>query len=148
MSETRYLPRKIPFDELIRVLASEHGVIREQLRLAKEASERKDFEALSTALKRMEVVFRQHIVDEEAQIIRQLVGELGVKGAEEEIKVFQQHRPIYRLMQAVAELASKKASEFGSEQAALSVLFEQHAAAEEERVYPKALRCYEDKVQS
>ena len=144
MSE-RYLPRKVPFDELIRVLVAEHEVMRDGLRQTKEAAERRDFEGASRALKQVDRVFRQHIADEEAQVIRLLVGVLGVKGAEDEIKVFQQHRPIYRLMQAVAELASKKESELGAEQAKLNDLFHDHAAAEEEGVFPRALRCYGQK---
>jgi len=143
MSESWYLPRKIPFDDLIRVLVAEHNLMKEGLRRAKEAAERNDFEGASRALKQLDRVFRQHIADEEGQIIRLLVGELGVKGAEDEIEVFRQHRPIYRLMQTVAELASKEESELGTEQAKLNDLFHDHATAEEERVFPKALSCYE-----
>jgi len=145
MPEMRYLPREMPFDELIKVLVAEHAVMSEGLGRMREAAERKDFEGVSLALKQLDPVFRQHIVDEEAQILRLLIGELGLKGAEDEIKVFQQHRPIYRLMQTVSELASKEVAGLASEQLRLNVLFDNHARAEEGRVFPRALRCFGQK---
>lgn len=120
--------------------------MREGLRRTKEAADKRDFESAALALKQLDVVFRQHIADEEAQILRLLVGELGVKGAEEEIRVFQQHRPIYLLMQSVAELASKEASDLKTEQSRLNTLFDAHTIAEEERVFPRALSCYRQKT--
>jgi hypothetical protein len=142
MPEIRYLPRKLSLDALIRVLVKEHTVMKEGLRRMKEAADRKDFKDVSKALKQLDPVFRQHVADEEAQILRLLVGELGRKGADEEIRVFQQHRPIYRLMQTIAELAPKKAADLEAEQAKLGELFDDHTRAEEQRVFPKALDCY------
>jgi len=128
-------------DALIRTLVEEHGEMRELLRHAKEATDKSDFEAISRDLKLLDPIFKQHIADEEAQILRLLIGELGRKGADGEIRVFQQHRPIYRLMQAVSELASKEAIDLRSVQVKLNELFDDHAHAEELRVFPKALAC-------
>jgi hemerythrin-like domain-containing protein len=135
------LPRDLPIDELIRTLIEEHRKMRELLRLAKEATDKSDFGAVSRDLKLLDPIFKQHIADEEAQILRFLIGDLGRKGAEEEIRIFQQHRPIYRLMQTVSELASKEAMDLGSEQAKLDALFDDHANAEELLVFPRALAC-------
>lgn len=146
MSEARYSPRSIAIDALLKVLVEEHTVMREWLQRTKKAAEMKDFEGASRDLKQLDAIFRQHIADEEAQILRLLVGELGVRGAEEEIKAFQQHRPIYRLMQTISGLASK-AIDLESEQARLNALFDNHATAEEERVFPKALSCYRQRIQ-
>jgi hypothetical protein len=142
VSAARILPRDLPIEGLIRTLIEEHRRMRELLRLAKEATDKGDFEAVSRDLKLLDPIFKQHIADEEAQILRLLIGELGRKGAEEEIRIFQQHRPIYRLMQAVSELASEEAMDLGSEQAELDALFDDHANAEELRVFPKALACF------
>jgi len=103
-----------------------------------EAADREDFTELSRTLKQLDAIFRQHIVDEEAQILRLLVGELGRKGAAEEIRVFQQHRPIYRLMQKISKFASMPAAELHQSQEELKDLFEAHAFAEERRVFPRA----------
>ena len=140
MPEPRYLPRKLPVGELIGVLVEEHAVMKEGLFRIGEAADREDFTELSRTLKQLDAIFRQHIVDEEAQILRLLVGELGRKGAEEEIRVFQQHRPIYRLMQEISKFASMPAAELQQGQKELRDLFEKHAFAEERRVFPRAER--------
>ena len=142
MAENRYAPRKMEFESLVRVLVEEHTTMREGLSRMRDAAARHDFRAVAAALKELDQIFRQHIADEESQILRLLIGELGVKGAEEEVRVFQQHRPIYQLMQAVAALASKSAEELEVEQTKLNALFLEHAAAEEERVFPRAMECY------
>ena len=143
MPEIRYPPRPIELDALVSLLVKEHKEIEEGLSKIREAVQRGDFAKVSSTLKEIDPIFRQHIVDEESQIVRLLVGMLGVKGAEEEIRVFQQHRPIHRLMEAVSELASRSALELESEQSKLSSLFLEHTSLEESRVFPKALRLFE-----
>ena len=112
--------------------------MKEGLFKAREAAEKRDFEALARTLRELDPLFRQHIVDEESIILRLLIGRLGVKGAEEEIRVFQQHRPIYHLMQKISEFASLSAAELQTSQEELGNLFERHAFAEEKMVFPKA----------
>ena len=141
MVEGRYPPRSMKLAALIDVLLNEHRLMKDGLVRAKTAADRRDFAAVIRELRELEPVFRQHIADEESQILRLLIHELGVKGAEEEIKVFQQHRPIHQLMQTVAELASKSPAELEASQAKLEALFDDHTAAEEKRVFPKALSC-------
>lgn len=143
MAENRYRPRTMEFESLVRVLVEEHTVMREGLSQMKDAADRHDFKAVANALRELDPIFRQHIADEESQILRLLIAELGVKGAEEEIRVFQQHRPIYRLMQTLADLASKSAEDLEAEQTELNALFLEHTSAEEENIFPKALKCYE-----
>ncbi len=139
MADARYTPRRIDLEPLIKVLVEEHAIMREGLRRAKEAAGRQDFEDLSRALRELDPVFRQHIADEEAQILRFLIEQLGVKGAADEIKVFQQHRPIYQLMKRVTELAAMPAAELQADQVKLKAMFDDHTLAEEQRVFPRAL---------
>jgi hypothetical protein len=146
MPDSRFAPRNLAFDALVGVLVEEHRVMREGLLRAKEAASRRDFEAVSRALRDLDPVFRQHIADEESQILRLLVGQLGVKGAAEEIRVFQQHRPIYQLMQSVGELASKEAVELEVEQSKLGTLFDNRTTAEEGAVFPEAPSLYKQFV--
>ena len=133
-----FLPRRMGLESLIRTLVEEHATMKEGIYEAREAAERHDFEALAKILRGLDSLFRQHIVDEESTILRLLVGKLGAKGAEEEIRVFQQHRPIYRLMQRISEFASMSTAELQASQEELRDLFEQHAAAEERLVFPRA----------
>ena len=117
--------------------------MRDLLASAKEAVGRGDLETVASHLRALDRIFRQHIADEEAQILRILVSELGTEGAQEEIRIFQQHRPIYALMRTVAELASKGGAELSTEQRRLSEIFDAHASTEERRVFPRALDCFE-----
>jgi len=133
----RYPPRNLGLEDLIAVLVSEHAIMKEGLRRAKEATERRDFDSVSKALKELDPIFRQHIADEESQILRLLISKLGVKGAAEEIRVFQQHRPIYRLMEKVARLANLPTAELEADQTELNALFDEHTAAEELHVFPR-----------
>ncbi len=137
MAATRYPPRRLELDELIDTLVAEHRIIKEWLSTAREAAARGDYEAVGDGLRRIEPVFRQHIADEEAQILGILIGKLGVKGAEEEIRVFRQHRPIHLLIERVGELARRSSKELESSQEELRDLFDLHTLAEEGQVFPR-----------
>ncbi|MDG6901831.1 MAG: hypothetical protein JRM80_07710 [Nitrososphaerota archaeon] len=120
------------------MLVEEHVIMKDGLRRVKEATERRDFRSASLVLKELDMIFRQHIADEEFQILGLLIERLGVEGAAEEIKIFQQHRPIYQLMKRVTELAATPAIELEAVQAELTTLLDRHTAAEERQVFPKA----------
>jgi len=140
MPDTAVSPRRLELEALIRVLVEEHTRMKEGLGQVRASVARRDFASASLALKGLESVFRQHIADEEAQVLRLLIDRMGVKGASEEIKVFQQHRPIYQLMQKVKELSALSAPELEANQTRLAALFDDHTLAEEQRVFPKAIR--------
>lgn len=135
----RYPPRKLGLEEMVRVLVEEHAKMRDGLSRAKEAAGRGDFEAVGRILKELDPIFRQHIADEEFEVLGLLIRSLGVKGAEKEILVFRQHRPIYSLMLKVGELAAASSSELEEREAELEALFSAHAKAEESEVFPKAV---------
>jgi hemerythrin-like domain-containing protein len=138
MESARYPPRKLNFEALIAVLVEEHALMRDGLLKAREAAAQNDYEVVRKELVRLDPVFRQHIADEESTVLGILIRQLGVKGATAEIKVFQQHRPIYQLMKKVTELASMSAAELEANQTELNDLFVKHTAAEEEQVFPRA----------
>lgn len=138
MVDTRYPLRRVGLEELINILVEEHTVMKGGLRRAKEAAGRQDFESVSRTLRELEPVFRQHVANEESQILGLLIECLGVKGAAEEIRIFQQHRPIYQLMKKVTDLAAMPAAELEANQAKLNALFDEHTAAEEQHVFPRA----------
>jgi len=139
MEGASYRPRNLGFGELITVLVSEHAAMRAGLEKAKEAASRHDFRVVGFELRKLDPLFRQHITDEESQVLRLLVGTIGKERAAEEIRVFQQHRPIFALMQKASELATLSSDELEAKQEELSALFEEHALAEQARVFPKAL---------
>lgn len=139
MAGARYSPRNLKLEALIAVLVSEHTVMREGPLKAKEAAGKRDFDAVHSAPREVGPVFRQHIADEESHVLGLLIERMGVKGAVEEIKVFQQHRPIYQLMKEVMGLAAMPAAELAANQTKLSAMFDEHTAAEEGRVFPRVM---------
>ncbi len=135
----RFPPRRMDLPALVGILVKEHALMRDGLLRAKRAAEQRDYEGVRRILGEIDPVFKQHIADEEAQVLGLLVARLGVKGAEAEIRVFRQHRPIYDLMTRVSKLAALSPSELEASQAELESLFEAHTASEETQVFPRAL---------
>ena len=133
------MPRKMELESLVSLLTAEHVQIKNGLAQLRIAVSTRDFAKASALLQELDRVFRQHIADEEAQVLRVLIAAYGVQGAEDEIRVFRQHRPIYALMEKVKGLASLRPEELASDQTKLAELFEEHASAEENRVFPRAL---------
>jgi hemerythrin-like domain-containing protein len=133
-----YSPRKLELAELVKVLVAEHNIMRGGLARARDSLRRKDYPEVSRVVKSLDPVFRQHIADEESQILGLLIARLGVRGAEEEIAVFRQHRPIYQLLQKLEDIARTPASELAAREVELQRLFSEHTKLEETRVFPKA----------
>ena len=139
---TSIAPRRIGFEELISVLIAEHAEIREKLANLEKSVESREFPSAAEILRELDSLFRQHIADEEAQVLRMLIDAYGVRGADEAITVFRQHRPIYRLMEEVKKLASLSPEELVTNEAKLKSMLEEHTQAEEARVFPKALSTF------
>ena len=135
----RFAPRRMEVGKLIEVLVGEHALMRQGMGKAKAAAGARDFEGVRRALQEVDPVFRQHVADEEAQILGLLIEKLGVKGAESEIEVFRQHRPIYELMNKIAKFAEESSAQLEGSQAELDRLFEEHTNLEETNVFPKAI---------
>jgi hypothetical protein len=136
------------FDELISVLVAEHAKMKSDLAEVEAAVVKKEFNSASRVLKGLDGLFRQHIADEEAQVLKLLIDAYGVKGAEDAIVVFRQHRPIYDLMEKVKKLVALSAEELASSGDELRMLFDEHTLAEETRVFPKALSAHEGRTAS
>ena len=136
---TENLSRRMEFEELVSVLVAEHGKMKTGLEEVRLAVSRKDFSSATRILGELDVLFKQHIADEEAQVLRLLIDAYGIEGADDAIKVFRQHRPIYDLMDQVKKLASLSTEELASDEARLKRLLDEHTFAEEARVFPRAL---------
>ena len=139
------MPRQLPFADLISVLTSEHAEIQRKLAELKESTETNDFTRAAAILRDLDQLFRQHIADEEAQVLRILIEAYGVKGAESAIVVFRQHRPIYRLIQEVGKLASLPPEGLVMNETKLRALLIEHTQAEETHIFPNALSAFNAK---
>ena len=134
------------FEKLISVLVAEHAEMKKGLAQVRQAISNKDFASASRVLGELDRLFRQHIADEEAQVLRILLDAYGVDGSNEAIIVFRQHRPIYDLMKKIKKLAALPIEELASSEDVLRQLFEEHTLAEESRVFPKAIQTYKQRA--
>ena len=133
------------FEELISTLICEHIEMKKDLVELEIAMSNKDFFLASKILDNLDHLFKQHIVDEEAQVLRILIDAYGVKGSDEAIKIIRQHRPIYYLMEEVKKLAFLSIEELTSNEDRLRKLFEEHTLAEESSVFPRAISTYRER---
>jgi hypothetical protein len=132
-------PRGLPLAELVAVLVSEHAKMKDGLSRARGEILEGNFAGASEALAEVDSMFKQHIADEEGQILRLLFDVYGKKGAGDAIEVFRQHRPIYAMMKAVEGLSLLSPEELSTRGEELSKLLSEHAFAEESRVFQRAL---------
>lgn len=139
--------RRIEFESLISLLISEHAKMKSDLAEVEQAISKKDFSYAAKILHGLDILFRQHIADEEAQVLRLLIEAYGAKGAEDAIVVFRQHRPIHHIMEEVGKLASLSTEELASSEGRLRLLLEEHTRAEERDVFPRAISTYKDRIE-
>jgi hypothetical protein len=133
-----------PLDELVSTLVSEHVRMKKGVGEARGALFRGDYVTAKAALGDVERTFRQHIADEEGQVLRVLLDVYGREGSEEAIRVFRQHRPIYVLMQAISGFARLSPEELSRNSDELLRLLDDHTKAEETRIFPQALSAKRD----
>ncbi len=134
------------FKELVSLLVSEHNQIKEELVKLRSVLASENFAEAGQILAGLKGVFREHIADEEAQVLRLLIDAYGVEGAEDAIVVFRQHRPIYRLMEAAERFSSMSEEEVEANRTKLKDLLDEHTKAEEDKVFPWAVSVYESKL--
>jgi hemerythrin-like domain-containing protein len=126
-------------EALVAVLVAEHAEMKKGLENLRGVLGAGDYEAAKTILAGLKMTFTRHIADEEAQVLKVLIEAYGVKGAEEAILVFRQHRPMYALMEAIERFATLTPTELESKEEELNELLSQHTRAEEARIFPWAL---------
>ena len=126
-------------EDLVAVLVAEHAEMKAGLENLRGVLESKDYATAKTVLAGLKIIFTQHIADEEAQVLKVLIEAYGVKGAEEAILVFRQHRPMYTLIEAFERFVTLTPVELESKEKELNELFGQHTRSEEARIFPWAL---------
>ena len=85
----------------------------------------------------------QHIVDEENVLLKPFIDRYGRKGADDAIKVFQQHRTMHKLAETISGKAMESPEELGSIPFEFDKLVRSHFDAEEKRILPWALRTHQ-----
>ncbi|MEM3510666.1 MAG: hemerythrin domain-containing protein [Nitrososphaerales archaeon] len=132
------MARPLGLREMVETLLSEHKGARSLLLELEELLLRDEAQKVAEGLIRLDRYLLQHIVDEEASILKRLINVYGSEKCEEEIRILQQHRIIYNILQECNkphELTALK-----QKFAELKVILERHFKDGEEKVFPKVLK--------
>ena len=91
-------PRALEIDELITLLETEHEKIRSALVELHRLLEAGKLAEATDIIKAMDETLIQHMLDEEATLLRAVIEAFGREGARESIEVFQEHVEIDSLI--------------------------------------------------
>ena len=130
------MARHLSVDELVRVLLKEHKEVRALMAELENTLEEGPKKVAEGMLK-INDYLKQHIVDEEAVVLKHLLNTYGKENCEEEIKVMQQHRIIHGLLNEGVTLSHSSA--ISSRFKEVKEVLEDHFK-KEEKIFPKVLK--------
>lgn len=132
-------PRELELEELLKILVEEHGRVKSLFNKLNALLQEGRYVEAAEELDNFKPYLDQHIIDEEATVLKVLLDAYGRKGAERAIKVFQEHREIHQLISEMRSVASSSPERLAEKRDRLGVVLERHFRAEEEEVFPWAL---------
>jgi iron-sulfur cluster repair protein YtfE (RIC family) len=138
----RLAPRPMDLTRLISTLIQEHGDVRRRMQDLGGTLMAGNSARAAELLEGLDWDLRQHIIDEEAQVLKHLIRVYGRDGAERDIKTMQQHRSIHRLMEDVGERLPAWSDADLSWYVELDSLLREHFKQEETQVFPRALEAH------
>ena len=134
------MARQLELKELITVLTKEHEELRKRLANLNDALAKGDYSNGAHLVSEFDNSTLQHIVDEENVLLKLFIDAYGRDGADDAIKVFQQHRTMHKLADAISKTALTSPKELGSMPSDFRNLVRSHFDAEEQRIFPWALK--------
>ena len=140
---SRIIARPLELEELIALLSEEHQEQRKRLSELADVLEKKDYARGAELAREFDNSTVQHIVDEENVLLKLFIDTYGRKGADDAIKVFQQHRTMHKQADTISEKAMNSPEELGSMPSEFDKLVRSHFDAEDKRIFPWALRTHQ-----
>jgi hemerythrin-like domain-containing protein len=140
---SRIVARPLELEELIALLTQEHEEQRRRLSELTDVLKKRDYARSAELAREFDNSTVQHIVDEENVLLKLFIDTYGRKGADDAIKVFQQHRTMHKLADTISKKAMNSPEELGSMPSEFDKLVRSHFDAEEERIFPWALQTHE-----
>ena len=140
---SRIVARQLGLEELISVLSNEHHEQRKRLTDIIDVLAKKEYARAAQLASEFDNSSIQHIVDEENVLLKLFIDAYGREGADDAIKVFQQHRTMHKSADAIANKALTSPENLGSMTSDFDKLVRSHFEAEEERIFPWALKTYQ-----
>ncbi len=131
-----------PFEAFVASLVEAHGDIRRRLETIGTALKKQDSALAITSLRELREALDQHVVDEEARILKVLIDAHGREGAQDAIRTMQQHRSVHKLINDMLDTLPRSAEEAHKKHAELEKILREHFEAEERRIFPWALETH------
>ncbi len=132
-------PRSLELEELLNILVEEHGQVRSLLNRLNALLQEEKYAEAAEELNNFKPYLDQHIIDEEATVLKTLLDAYGREGAEHAIKVFQEHREIHQLISEMRSIALQSPERLAEKRDRLRTVLERHFRAEEEEIFPWTL---------
>jgi iron-sulfur cluster repair protein YtfE (RIC family) len=137
-------PRSLELFELIDVLLKEHEDIKKDLLDLKDAVDKKDYAKVNEIIIKFNQYLNQHIIDEEATLLKVLLNRYGREGSQDAIRVFQQHIRIHQLIDEIKSLLDSSPELINIKREELANLLFEHFGKEEDYVFPLVKRAYKE----
>lgn len=132
-------PRQLSTEELIAVLEKEHESLLATLRTLHDAISREDTNAAFSIVGGIDEVLIQHMIDEEANLLKTLIRVFGREGSMEAIEVFREHVDIDAMIKEMKSLLREGKIGQPEMLSQLGDLLTSHFRKEQEHVFPCVL---------
>ncbi|MCL7388924.1 MAG: hemerythrin domain-containing protein [Thaumarchaeota archaeon] len=134
-------PRQLELPSLIKLLIDEHKKSREKLSRIEQLSIKGDYTEMRNLVDELRTHIEQHIIDEEAIILKEALRLLGREDCKDVIEVFQQHKLIINFVHQYINLLDSPQSGVNIIKE-LRKLIDLHYEKEEAEIFPRILELY------
>ena len=133
-------PRKLALPSLISLLIDEHKKSKEKILRIEELIMRGGYTKTRELVDELKSDLEQHIIDEEAVILKEALRLLGRENCKDIIEVFQQHKPILNHVYNINSVDSVESGINTIKE--LRSLIDLHYEKEEVEIFPRILKLY------
>jgi len=133
-------PRKLALPSLISLLIDEHKKSKEKILRIEELIMRGGYTKTRELVDELKSDLEQHIIDEEAVILKEALRLLGRENCKDIIEVFQQHKPILNHVYNINSVDSVESGINTIKE--LRRLIDLHYEKEEVEIFPRILKLY------
>ena len=132
-------PREIPMKELIEKLKEEHSALPGLIDDAIITYKTGNLSGAFPVIAEVRETLSQHIIDEEATLLKFLLEKLGKEASEPYIKILQDHPKIMKLVEQSVESTYTGWTETENDLNTLKEFLAEHHKQEEAELYPKVV---------
>jgi hemerythrin superfamily protein len=140
---SRIVALPLELEELVVLLSQKRSEQRKRLSELADVLEKKGYARGVELASEFDKSSVQHIVDEENVLLKLFIDAYDRKEEDGAIKVFQEHRTMHKLADAISKKARNSPEELGSIPFEFDKLVRSHFDAEEKRIFPWVLQMHQ-----